>query len=447
MLKELSRANSGRVGISNAAHMMAALAVVQDRWPKLKMMALLYRLTEFCANVICLWGSFWLLWYWVAIGFAMLLWYLPAAVRTRSLWKLIRLPLLNFVVDDFSLLGLHPMARPAVKMYAVCLLRVLILIVVIPWFATSAVLPDWLKKVLSNENAIHILFQGQELHGQRIPLESVQEWATLMGVVLSMSALWVLLTLCLLGAALCCGSGPLAWRADAALQREIESLAEEIDSANCHADWRACLLQMKRLQEEHPCLKLTTVGSTLGPAVGAVAHLVLDVASAYIFFSHGQRYPSSRVPDFSLGILTLVNFVFTLMHNCNAGKGNPLAMIREAKASFERGVFTDAYIKILYGDQGAHVLLTLGVNVFGIPFRADNPLKVASALMAILTTVATCVPFIFQQFDLGSEQEGLELGAGQAKKIRLPMRAPDEPAAEYAEAVAAQKREVLRRLF
>jgi len=330
-------------------------------------------------------------------------------------------------------------------MHIVCLFRVLILIVAVPSLASSAGTSEWLKLIFPHEQSIRMLYEGQLLNGNRIPRESVEEWAAFGAAILALAVLWVLVTLPMVLAAAFCAAGPLSWERDAVLLGDIDGLAAKIHLAAGHNDWRVCLFKMKRLREVHPSLQLTTVITTFGPAAGTLAHLALDLSAAYTFFSHGRRHPTTRHSDFVLGSLTVINFIFTLMHNCNVGRGNPLAMIKEAKLSFERGVYTDTYIKILYGDAGAHMLVTTAINVFGLPFRADNPLKVASALMAIIITVVTCVPFIFQQFDLGTEREGFDM----PQPTPLPSHLPESPCGHdlRAEALSSQTREIMQRLF
>jgi len=433
-----------RASLSAPARLMAALAVAQEREPKSKVAAMTYRLTEFCANVVCLFCVLWLVWHWAWLVLFALLWYLPAAWRTRSFWRPVRLPLLNFVVDDFSLLGLHPTPRPAHTMHVICLLRVLVLIVVVPAFAASTEVPMWLKTLFSNENAIHILFQGKPLHGESIPERSLLVWAVFAIIMLALAALWALLVSVMLLAA-CRGSGPLSWEKNKLMLGKIDELASLIDLATSQSDWRACLHMMRNIQGDHPSLKLTTVGATFGPAVGTLVHLVLDIFVAYTFFSHGFNYPKSLVPDFILGSLTILNFLFTLVHNAFISGGNPFAMAGEAWRSFERGAFTENYVRILYGDLGAHVLPTLGINIFGLPFRADHPLKVVSAIMAIFITIATSVPFIFQQFDLGIEREGfVQERVSLARAMEPPAAAPAELSQEQLEGVSLELR---KRLF
>jgi len=439
---ELSQSDAARQRLSTGARMMAALALAQNRWPRSKSLALAYRLTEFSANVLCLCCMLWVVWHWTVLVLFVALWYLPAACHTGSLWKPVRLPLLNFVVDDFSLLGMHPTLRPALKMHALCLFRVLILLVAIPYLIVSDHIPRRFRFMLSEENSLHVLFWGQLLHGRQIPDPSADAWIALTVAVLLLSGLWVLLASSMILAA-CARAGPLSWGRDKPLLREVDRLAAQVDQALGQADWRACLRQMQRLKAEHPGLKLTTVATTCGPAAGTLVHLLLDLSVAHTFFSHGWNYPASRLQDFILGALTTLNFLFTLVHNCHAAGGNPFAVVTEARQSFDRGAFTERYIRILYGDLGAHVLPTLGINVFGLPSRADHPIKVFGAIAAILVTVATCVPFIFQQFDLGAEREGF---ADQRLQSLEPAKQAPEPLDFPGEEVKSQTRCVLRRL-
>mmetsp|Transcript_19442 Transcript_19442/g.60143 ORF Transcript_19442/g.60143 Transcript_19442/m.60143 type:complete len:485 (-) Transcript_19442:71-1525(-) len=425
-----------RASLSAPARLMAALAVVQERGPKAKAAAMGYRLAEFCANVVCLFCVLWVVWHWAVLALFALLWYLPAAWRTGSLWRPIRLPLLNFVVDDFSLLGVHPKPRPAHVMHAICLLRVLVLIVVIPAFAASTNVPEWMKILFSNENAIHILFQGKPLHGESIPERSLLVWAVFAIIMLALAALWALLVSVMLLAA-CRGSGPLSWEKNKLMLGKIDELASLIDLATSQSDWRACLHMMRNIQGDHPSLKLTTVAKTFGPAVGTLVHLALDVAVAHTFFSHGLNNPESFVPDCTLGSLTILNMLFTLLHNTLVG-GSPWAIAGEAWRSFERGALTETYVRILYGDLGAHVLPALAIKIFGLPFCADNTVKVATGILAIVGTIPGSVPFIFQQFDLGIEREGFVEEQTSLAQAREPSAAaaPTELSQEELEGVS-----------
>mmetsp|Transcript_18325 Transcript_18325/g.57413 ORF Transcript_18325/g.57413 Transcript_18325/m.57413 type:complete len:485 (-) Transcript_18325:60-1514(-) len=425
-----------RASLSAPARLMAALAVVQERGPKAKAAAMGYRLAEFCANVVCLFCVLWVVWHWAVLALFALLWYLPAAWRTGSLWRPIRLPLLNFVVDDFSLLGVHPKPRPAHVMHAICLLRVLVLIVVIPAFAASTNVPEWMKILFSNENAIDILFQGKPIHGKYIPEEALVAWELFANATLALSSLWALLAGAMFAAA-CLGHGPLSWERDEPMLGKIDRLASLVDQATSQPDSRACLLAMRRLQADHPSLKLTTVAKTFGPAVGTLVHLALDVAVAHTFFSHGLNNPESFVPDCTLGSLTILNMLFTLLHNTLVG-GSPWAIAGEAWRSFERGALTETYVRILYGDLGAHVLPALAIKIFGLPFCADNTVKVATGILAIVGTIPGSVPFIFQQFDLGIEREGFVEEQTSLAQAREPSAAaaPTELSQEELEGVS-----------
>jgi len=168
---------------------------------------------------------------------------------------------------------------------------------------------------------------------------------------------------------------------------------------------------------------LTTIGTTLGPAVAWIVHLLLDISVAHTFFSHGwerrdrkHKEHESFVPDMICAGLTVLNFVLVLRHTAKvAGSYNPFLMLPEAKASFLRGVYTERFVDIVYSDLGFHVLPTLFINAFGLPFVADNMFKLVGAVWAILLTVFSSVPFIFQQFDLGVEREGF----AREERVRL----------------------------
>jgi len=364
-------------------------------------------------------GTSWYVHHYALVPFFIIFWYLPAWHRVRSWWKPLRLPLLNFVMDDFSMLGLHPKPRPAKLMHMTAVLRVFILAVGIPVLAFSP-WEAWFE-VFANENAVDIFYCTEGVK-HCIPPRSRFVWKFAGKACLVLTYVWLLGATVLLLLA-CVKKGPLSWEKDKNALKRIDWLAQHIDVAAAHEDWRACVAHMKKIRSKHPKLKLTTIGTTVGPAVAWIVHLLLDISVAYTFFSHGwerreKGHPQhgSFTPDMIMAGLTVLNFVLVLRHTAKvAGSYNPFLMFPEAKASFLRGVFTERFVDIVYSDLGFHVLPTLFINAFGLPFVADNLFKLVGAVWAILLTVFSSVPFIFQQFDLGVEREGFD----QEQRMRL----------------------------
>jgi len=441
-----------RERLSRPARLMAAAAVAKKKWPIAQTTVLLFRLFDFCANVLMLCGTLWYVDQRAVVPFFVLFWYLPAWHRVGSWWKPLRLPLLNFVVDDFSMLGLHPNPRPAKFIHLIYVLRVFILAVAVPALAFSS-WEAWFE-VFANRNAVDIFNCDGKRESECIPPGSKTVWKVAGLTSLALTYIWLLGLTALLLLAFVKKKGPLSWEKDKDSMKRIDRLAEHIDLAAAHADWRTCVAVMKKLRSKHPSLKLTTIGTTMGPSVAWIVHLLLDISVAYTFFSHGwprrhKDHPEhdSYLPDMILGGLTVLNFGMVLWHTARvAGSYNPFLMFPEARASFLRGVFTERFVDIVYSDLGFHVLPTLFINAFGLPFRADSVFKLVGAVWAILLTVFSSVPFIFQQFDLGVEREGL----AQEQRVRLTtadQRAmyADRPVAQIEAASSAEvERETVR---
>mmetsp|Transcript_42378 Transcript_42378/g.76938 ORF Transcript_42378/g.76938 Transcript_42378/m.76938 type:complete len:1021 (-) Transcript_42378:103-3165(-) len=394
-----------RTRLGAPARLAAAKAVVKGYWLIWPQVVLLYRWMELCANFVCLAGLLWVINPLVMLVPFILLWYLPAAHCVDSFIKPLKVPLLLFVVDDFSLLGIHPDARNVRFMYIISLLRVLLLLFIIPVCSKWSPLPQGLKDQVMNQAVMDIfvdeapdtLDEPPEM-GKTIALAEV--WLALGLLALFASLMWMLLTLPMLCGSPCCGCpSPLGGWKDENLLKKVEELSAKVDNAS-GLEPSSCRKALERLRKDD-CSRLqitTTFGVGL-QAFGILSHLAGDVVNTCTFILN---------KDFIYAGLLSFTLAITLVYQCGAMGGGPLGIMTEAKLSIERGLYTENYLVIVQGDKGVQAIPAMALKIYGLPFAAKSPFSVLVAAASICGGVLGIANFIFQQYDLGVEREGLE---------------------------------------
>jgi len=360
---------------------------------------------EVCANFVCLAGLLWVINPLVMLVPFILFWYLPAAHCVDSFIKPLKVPLLLFVVDDFSLLGIHPDARNVRLMYIISSLRVLLLLFIIPMCSKWAPLPQGFKDQVMNQDVMDIfvdeapdtLDDAPEM-GKTIALAEV--WLALGLLALLASLMWLLLTLPMLCGSPCCGCpSPLGGWKDETLLKKVEELSAKVDNAS-GLEPSSCHKALERLRKDD-CSRLqitTTFGVGL-QAFGILSHLAGDVVNTCTFILNR---------DFIYAGLLSFTLAITLVYQCGAMGGGPLGIMTEAKLSIERGLYTENYLVIVQGDKGVQAIPAMALKIYGLPFAAKSPFSVLVAAASICGGVLGLATFIFQQYDLGVEREGLE---------------------------------------
>jgi len=408
-----------RSSLSAPARLAAARAVLTELGPAPVAVALAYRLAEFAANVLLFGGMLWLVTPWALLPVFALLWYLPAAVHTRSGWAPLRYPLLNFVVDDFSLLGLHPHLRCARAMYKVMVFRVLLMFLALLLLSSWSFLPqsviDWLHHGTAMQAIARIKPNGT------IPKLVRGVWHLLGAAVVVLSAVWVVVTVVLLSVPRCRGRATpfFAPRRDLLLDR-VGALATEVhqiamlrplEEVGAAAECREALARLR--DERFPGLRLTNVFTTFGPAWAAILHFGTDCFNVFTFVKHG---------DFLFAAFLILTMWVSLTYAWVATDRGPHRIYQETKLSLDCGVVTHDFLVMIRADKGFQMIPALLLQVYGLPYAAQSWTTALAAAGSIGATVLFVVPFIHHDYDLGIEREGLEIVVGQAN-------APDRAAA------------------
>mmetsp|Transcript_113181 Transcript_113181/g.205873 ORF Transcript_113181/g.205873 Transcript_113181/m.205873 type:complete len:495 (+) Transcript_113181:65-1549(+) len=410
----------GRTEASVPSRLVAAKAVAKQRFVLLPLAVLLYRFMEFNAQVSLLTFLTWFIRPSVLSVMFILLWYLPAARHVASLGKPIGYPLLNFVVDDFSFLSLHPTPRNASCMYMlaatrVCLMFCLILLLFI--------LPEQVRDVIAHSPVID-QFNHFDVHGLEVYIREC--WIALGAVVVFSSLLW----LCIIVFTFLkkqCGGRPspiLGVRDDAMLFR-VDELASKIEVA-AQLEPAECREELLRLKRDEPRLQLVNFVSVFGPAWAILLHIGIDMFNIYNFIV-GEDY--IRAALLALAIL------ITVCYMANTTEHGLLSLYHECKESWDRGMFTDDYLKFVRADKGIQAIPALIIVMSGLPFKefkAGNLKSTVGGLGSIAINLALVVPFIMQEFDLGIEKDGFEppepepiqngVEAGSAAEMSDPLR-------------------------
>lgn len=379
---------------SPAARLSAGMAVMMERSPGMVVAVLIFRLLELNANVLLLAVLSWLIDPWSLGILFVLFWYLPAVHHVGSWKHPLLFPLLNFVVDDFSMFGLHPTPRPALRMYCVMLGRVLFLLAAMVLLAPpTSPLPESVIHFFGSEQ-VYQKFQGDELSRPAYWL-----WAILFSAVIVLTLVWILIVLHMLLVHRCHSKpSPIAGQVSPELPR-VKRIATEVDEANQIENNSECRRALALVKERCPTFMLTNIFNTFGPMMGFLSRLGAEIWTCVTFFQSGNGY--SLLSASLLAITLLITAV-----QLGLQRPNPFY---EAKRCWDRGLYTKEYLAIIRADKGAQALPALMIKIYGLPFvSTEKIVSIAVAWGGIIGTIAVVSLFIFQQFDLGIETDGFD---------------------------------------
>lgn len=396
---------------ASGARLAAAMAVVRERSPCKGLGALMYRVLEVSAHALLPAVMTWVVEP-AAIGVVFVLfWYLPAVWHLRSCLKPLAFPLLAFVVDDFSILGLHPTPRDAKVMYRIMVLRVSLLLAALPLLAPiTSPLPEPVRTFFFDQATWDMFDRRKKLDdygllGAHVAMAPL--WITLSASVVILSVLWLLVAIHMLCVTDCLGmKSPIVGEVSGDLVL-VQEIAEEVDATKYLND-KDCHGALQRLKEQYPHFMLTNVFNTIGPAVGFLLRLSSTGMSIGVFVmaAFRDRDDLGLAAGNALSALALcTTMTITLVQ---LGLRHPEAVFREVRRSWARGVHTEGYLAIVRADKGSQAIPALFVKVYGLPFAATSVFSVLVSWGSILVVVGTVSLFVFQQFDLGIEKEGGE---------------------------------------
>uniref|UniRef100_A0A7S4UA76 Uncharacterized protein n=1 Tax=Alexandrium monilatum TaxID=311494 RepID=A0A7S4UA76_9DINO len=337
-----------------------------------------------------------------------LLWYLPAVLHNGSFGKPLGYPLLNFVVDDFSFLNIHPTPRSAWNMYAIAAARVFLLLLMIPLLNPAwSPLPGSVLHLLAHKQVLDIM--RERLADSKRVLPVVYLWVGLNVFVVVLSVCWLVVTLHMLLVQECRGvRSPIRGFIDAELLRSIGSLADEVEAASA-LEPSGCRREMQRLQETHPKLKIANFFSTFGPAWAVILHIGIDVVNIVSFATTG-RDPTRAI------LLGLAVFI-TLCYAAQTARVGLRSLYQESVLSWERGLFTESYLAFVRADRGVQTIPALIIINSALPFTVTSAMASVGALGSVGIAVALVVPFICEQYDYGIERDGADRSFLQGSEV------------------------------
>uniref|UniRef100_A0A7S4PTP1 Uncharacterized protein n=1 Tax=Alexandrium monilatum TaxID=311494 RepID=A0A7S4PTP1_9DINO len=394
--------------VAMPARLCAAKAVVSESMQLWSLAVLLYRLAEFSANVVLFSFMTWFVQPVLLTLLFVLLWYLPAVLHNGSFGKPLGYPLLNFVVDDFSFLNIHPTPRSAWNMYAIAAARVFLLLLMIPLLNPAwSPLPGSVLHLLAHKQVLDIM--RERLADSKRVLPVVYLWVGLNVFVVVLSVCWLVVTLHMLLVQECRGvRSPIRGFIDAELLRSIGSLADEVEAASA-LEPSGCRREMQRLQETHPKLKIANFFSTFGPAWAVILHIGIDVVNIVSFATTG-RDPTRAI------LLGLAVFI-TLCYAAQTARVGLRSLYQESVLSWERGLFTESYLAFVRADRGVQTIPALIIINSALPFTVTSAMASVGALGSVGIAVALVVPFICEQYDYGIERDGADRSFLQGSEV------------------------------
>lgn len=383
-----------------AARLAATKTYVSENMTVLPVVVKLYRLLEFSAQVLSLCIMTWLVNPAVLAVLFVALWYYPAVWTTGRFSRPLGYPIYNFCVDDFSFLNLHPHPIHPWRPYRVAFIRVCILVAIVPLLVPGvSPLPEGLRDFLSHKKALEQI-QWLERHTAKhggVSVYAEELWEILALLIAGMSIAWLIVVIPML-----CLHKCVAYVGDARAELEaIQRLALELEfiSQTTGSEPERCRQALESVRERHPGLRLTSAGSTIGPAWAVLVHLAVDAFNLISFLQAGDMVRG--------GLLALTIFITACYAN-NVSSGGLKSIVHETMHSWKRGMFTDDYLAYVKADKGIQAIPSLIIIISGLPFKATNVLSTVGGLGSIIINVALVVPFIYEQFDLGTEVEGVE---------------------------------------
>lgn len=375
-----------------------------------------YRAVELMANVCLVSFVCWRLQPWVLALLLFALWYIPAVFHTHSWTVPIRTPMLCFVVDDFSLLDLHPARRDPGWMYRIMIARVVICYVLLlltyiyvyPLEGQASL--QWLIRFHQQEFLVDDAVDADTWNSLYDVDDERKIWFILVMIIGVLSFLWLVWTACKL------------WRGNYDLEKNPEALQtatcghedalgkiEELRKAiheNCVLEDQECYNRMCELKQAHPSLMLANPGNTLGPALGFWLRFCSEIFAVYLFVASG---------DYHWAALLICTLLLTAYRH---GPTPPWVIFAESLRSIRRGVRTEEFYELIWADMGAHVLPATLIKVSSLPFAttggSTGTISALFAAIGVFASVVITSIFVFEQFDLGTEEEGYghEPGSG-----------------------------------
>mmetsp|Transcript_14690 Transcript_14690/g.28965 ORF Transcript_14690/g.28965 Transcript_14690/m.28965 type:complete len:475 (-) Transcript_14690:76-1500(-) len=400
---------------ASGSRMAAAMSVALERTPALAAASLLFRVLELSANVLLLACLAWLVRFLVIVFLFVSLWYIPAARHVESYKMPLVFPVLCFVVDDFSMLGLHPKPRSAVSMYRIMVFRVVVLLLF--WFfiagpgrheAIAKQLP-WLMWCLFDRGIMKKFTDNSSSTEQtEFRIDLINLWRALGLSVVVLSLLWLSIAIHMLLVGHFAGRpSPLRAEVSADMTRvmHLTALVDETRDLG-DGECRDALLRLK--QQNYPRFVLMNIASTFGPIAGFVSRFAAEVYSVVIFAVSMVYYAYMKywLPAIAQGILGSLLACTVLITIYNIALRAPMQILVEAKRSWDRGIATEPYLDIIRADKGAQALPALFIKIIGLPFAVSTPLQLVVSWGSILGVVGVVALFVFQRFDLGIENEG-----------------------------------------
>jgi len=364
------------------ARQAAASAIVLQRWRLVPAIVPLYRLLELWANAVCLAAACAIVRHWVMVVAVLLLWYVPAVLRTGSLLTPLKYPVLLFSVDGFSLLRLHPEQKPARNIYLIYVLRVLLLLALFPLCSGWLPLPEYLQDFMADLNLPGIFSEIQLPH----------VCFGLLLVSMGGALIWLAVTVPMIYALSICGyTSPINGNSD-------EDTLGKIDALTLHVDYAAnlppseCRQALERLQKKAATLKLASRLEVAMNAGYPLVHMVVDIYNMCTFASTQYFFAAA-----SMGLLVCLTMVLQF----RAVHGGLLTLPHEARLTLERGLATKGMMDFLLIDKFIQYMPTCLIKVYALPFAADSTLSALIGFGSIASDLFGVVQFIYKVFDLG----------------------------------------------
>lgn len=345
-------------------------------------------------------------------------------------------PVFFFAADDFSWLRLHPMQRPAWGMYAIYIIRVTLLLMVIPVCGTHGGSERPCPKLINEDpsdfydsplielhDAFDHIFFGSTIHLLRHEWERPGHfltvlWVATAEVVISLSVLWVILSVFIVLAAWF--GRFIVTERDEVLLKRVDCIATAINNATKRQDVEQCRKELEGLanleEREGGCktFEFTTAINPFKPnpvMVGVLSafHLFLRLMNAYTYAQAG------RVRGILCCFVMTLHVLLSIAEKCRLSQGDPYALLTEIQKSLDSGIFTPALFEALKTDKGVLTFPSLVFSAANLPWTIY--LSGHSIQVQILQAIAQVVGFIsgivgsglfvFQEFDLGIERDGM----------------------------------------
>jgi len=340
-------------------------------------------------------------------------------------------------------------------MYVVFVLRVICLLLVVPMCSPSAFLDTCNDLNLINNDVdrthtsplvkLHKAFynsEGNLLFGflgglSRLIAHEESDfltivWASVAELVMSLSLVWVVLTLPMV--LLAYWVGPLHSTLDVNKVRRIDQIADAINESMRRQleDPGLCRGDLERLSSRDPgqggC-KTLDLTSPFKPwpnpyilALGASFHLLLKLANASTFLS--AFFKSRNWNGLFCGIVLGTAVVYGVFAMYVGSHGWIPPILHEARISMTSGIFTPRFLELLKNDKGILMIPAFIATAASLPWvvrPTSQPfldgVKAIVQVVGMLAVLFTTGIFVHQQFDWGVEREGMEAEAA-ARRIR-----------------------------